>query len=70
MYRFYPENITTTGFDLRGGGYWDYLLPTTAGYIAVGEVLPENESTSTIINHVLSGTANSSLGTCRGTYSG
>ncbi len=70
MYRFYPENITTTGFDIRGGGYWDYLLPATVGYIALGEVLPENEATSDIISKALVGTFDGSTGQCHGAFSG
>lgn len=70
MYRFYPENITTTGFDLRGGGYWTSVAPASVGYIALGEVLPENEATSEIISKVRVGIFTSSEGYCHGSYSG
>lgn len=70
-YRFYPENITTTGFDIRGGGSWSgYYLPSKVGYLALGEVLPANEATSTIITKALTGTFFSYDGVCHGTQSG
>ena len=38
--------------------------------MAIGEVLPADEATSSIITQAFSGIANSSQGTCRGTFSG
>lgn len=70
-YRFYPENITTTGFDIRGGGSWGgYILPSKVGYLALGEVIPANEATSVIITKALTGTFTSYDGVCHGTRSG
>lgn len=73
-YRFYPENITTTGFDIRGGGSLGgtqlYILPSKVGYLALGEVVPANEATSIIITKALTGTFTSYDGVCHGTQSG
>ena len=46
------------------------MIPSKVGYIALGEVLPENEATSDIISKALVGTFTSFDGVCHGTQDG